>query len=203
MSTYKSIEVLEIEPNRADDMGESFVRSLAVFDPATTPPLIMDRSGFNQGQIKSFNLSLDGREEIAAFLTFRDARFGRQKKFWMPTWQEDLIAVNDVADGDTGLTIKDCGYSQFVFPNLPRQFIAIIQPGPTFLYRKITAATANGVTESLTVDVALPDLLVGRYAISFLTLRRLDDDDVELVWTTPNYCEVSLTLTELPLEVPA
>lgn len=203
MTTYKSIEVLEIEPNRQADIGEGYSRSIAVFDPVTTAPLVSDRAEASITQKHAWSLMVEGRAAIAAFLAFRDNRHGRQVSFWVPSWNRDFFPVQDVEDGDTGITVADRGYAQFVFPALPRQYIAIIQAGPTFLYRKITAATSNGVTESLTVDVALPDLIVGEYLVCYLSLMRLDSDDIELVWQTPELLDVILEMAELPKEVPA
>jgi hypothetical protein len=202
-TVYRSIDVLEIEPNRQADIGEGFSRSVAVFDPVTTAPLVTDRAGVSITQKHAWSLAIEGRPDIAAFLAFRDRRHGRQVSFWVPSWTRDFQPVQDVVDGDTGMTVADRGYAQFVFPALPRQYIAIIQAGPSFLYRKITAATTNGVTESLTLDEALPDLKVGEYMVCFLSLVRFDNDDVELVWQTPEFLEVILELTELPKEVPA
>jgi hypothetical protein len=57
--------------------------------------------------------------------------------------------------------------------------------------------------ERLTLDAALTEAMFrGQWMISFLTLCRLNSDEVALHWHSPTIAEATLEFVELPTETP-
>ena len=80
----------------------------------------------------------------------------------------------------------------------------MVSPG-VYAYRKVLAAVNNGDgTETLTIDSILGvSPARDQTILSYLTLRRLHDDENEIMWRTAGVAECTLRTVEIPTEVPA
>lgn len=204
MTTYQSIDVLELEPNWRDGISSSHRRSYFRLDPGMGKVLVEDRGGVAATD-NGFSWFMEDRTAISDFKTFLAARKGAAVPFWFPTWRQDFQLASDAASVDTTLTISLIGYSKFLSSMAARKYIAIILPDGSKRYRKITNATdpGNGVTETITIDssagVALP---ASTTLISFLLLCRLESDAAKTKFHNLNVAESSLVFREIPKEVP-
>ena len=126
-----------------------------------------------------------GRDEIAAMRAFLDARKGRAVPFWLPSFQWDLALAEDIAQNQSGATIRWVRYKQQMWgTTAARRHLALWSLGEGVMdYCRITGATdpANYLTETLTLDpVAGRDYSRGQTVLSFLKLCRLDEDRIEV-----------------------
>ena len=71
-----------------------------------------------------------------------------------PGWNSDLLLAAAVADSDTSLTVEWAGYALFGQLQASWRDIRIEFWDGTVLYRRITASSDNGATETLTIDSA-------------------------------------------------
>jgi hypothetical protein len=203
-ATYKGFDVLEQAPNWEQDLGRTYDRSIAHLDPLSGPITVVDRGG-NPVIAQEFPWWLDGHANVTAFRAFLIRRKGRKTPFWIPTWDQDLVLVNDVGPTDTGITIESEFYTRFFFPNKARRYIAFIPTdGSGNVYAKITGSADNGDgTELLTLETATGKLFPrAQTQVSFLTLARLDSDDAEIEWFNSDQAQSTLQLREVPKEVP-
>lgn len=140
------------------------------------------------------NISLEGKSEIANFLGWLNVRQGRQKAFWLPTWEQDF---ENVAATDTDIFTADSfGYTAAYNVTESRRDIAFINGDGTMDYRRITDSEDDDTTETFTVDSDLPDPLAPERT-SFLRFCRLDQDEVELSWITTDDLVTKLKAREL------
>lgn len=204
LTQYKGIDVLEIMPNWESGLKRGYKRSMITIDPKVGPDEVIDKGGSALvGQ--EFPWWLDGHPAVTTFRAFVLKRFGRMNPFWIPTWDQDLVLSSDVGATDGGIVIKSEFYSRFFFPSVARRDLAFIPAGGSGnVYRRVTAAVDNGNgTETLTLDSATGKAFpAASTQISFLTLARLDKDDVEIKWSTSDHAEAVLSLQEVPRELP-
>lgn len=203
-ATFKGFDVLEVSPNWNSDLNRTYDRSLAHLDPGAGPITVVDRGGSPViGQ--EFPWWLDGHANVTAFRAFLLRRRGRQIPFWIPTWDQDLVLVEDVGSTDTAIRIASEFYTRFFFPNKARRYLAFIPTdGSGNVYAKITGSVDEGDgTELLTLEAATgKNFSKSQTQVSFLTLARLDSDDVEIDWFNSDQAQSTLQLREVPREVP-
>lgn len=204
MTDYLGFYVLEVEPNWRDGREDSYRREWFRLDPGTGKVRLEDNAGVPI-PVYGFSWFMADRSAIAAFRTFVAARKGAAVPFWLPTWRQDLQLYSNAASIDTTLSIVNIGFTKHIWPNPARRFLAFILPDGTKIYRRITASAdpGNGLYETITIDsapgVALP---ASTTLLSFLTLCRMAEDEVTIVWQSSNAAEAELSIVELPEEVP-
>lgn len=199
ITTAYGYDVLEVEPDWTDPR-QTAKRLLQRVDNGMGPVLVYDRGGVSF-ETHSFKWFLDGRAQVQQFRDFFDLRAGRLVPFWAPSWREDLTLVVAAAAGDSALVVKQCGYTDRMFPDAARRYLAIMT-GSGNRYRKVTSASQTTTTETLTLDSPIGIALPVGTPISFLTLARLSDDAHEIEWASVQFAEASLQHVELPKETP-
>jgi hypothetical protein len=202
---YKGFDVLEILPNWADaPLRRTYRRSLVTLDPKIGPIEVVDKGG-SAVVLHEFPWWLDGHANITKFRAFMLRRFGQQKPFWVPTYDQDLVLANDVLSTDSGMRVKSEFYTRFLFPSPARRYVALIPiDGTSPVYRQITASHDNGDgTEGLTFD-SLPGRNFSALTtmVSFLTFGRLADDKISIKWATSDHADALVEVQELPRELP-
>lgn len=106
---------------------------------------------------------------------------GRQKQFWLPTFNEDFIATATLSG--TTLYVEDVGYTDAQGTG----HIAILGDDGLWYPREVTASAVvtPGVEEALQVDSDLPD--VEPVMICQLRLMRQASDTVEFKYLGPGF----------------
>lgn len=176
---YLGYDVLTEDPNRRTAPVHTVQRSKTRID-SLTGPFTEIVKGQSSRQVRPFSWYMATRAEIEAFRAFRRARLGRLVPFWVPTWQHDLRLALDVTDGDSTVTVKNVGYSRFLFDPTTtwRRYVAFIQIGVGVQFiRRIDSTVESTATEALTLEAPIVGALAKDYwMLSFLTLCRLNAD---------------------------
>lgn len=108
------------------------------------------------------------------FKLFMSTVIGKQKKFWLPTWRNDLTFVSKSTNTITVSTTDGSDFPAW-WPHL-REHIQIVETNETITRAKITAAVDNGNgTRTLTIGVTLGTSNVD--LVSWLELCRFEDAD--------------------------
>jgi len=204
---YRSLDVLDLEPNAAYANDTAYRRSLQRLDPGPGALLVIDRSGVATLDAKAVPFMLQSRAEISNFLTFLSNRKGRLNPFWFPTWQADLVLNAAASAGGTGISIVNTGYTRFQFPSVARRDLAIIflDASAILYHRVITSAEVGGGLESLGLEHPLESNIdPSTVLISFLPCSRLAVDETpEFRWETTCVVEATLQIQSLPGDTPA
>lgn len=200
-SSYQGFEVLDFWPNWETLPNEGTARSGTVLDNTTGLAVVKPRADQPRESLE-FSFRLTGHAELARFRRFIESRRGRQKAFWCPTWQADLVPTADVTS--TSLVVESVGYAGRMYPNNARKHLALVRHDRSLYPRGVTGASDNGTTETLTLDAApAQTVLQSSNLVSFLLLVRLDSDAVTYTYVSPSHMTVRIRVVEVPMEVPA
>lgn len=122
---------------------------------------------------------------------------GRQRGFWLPSWNNDLQIAAPIASADTAITVQAVGYPEF---ETVRDIMVESIAGVKTYLRISGGAAGAGNTEVLTLSGAAGiDLSVGQVRrISYLTYMRNNADRIEIQHYAPGKATVSVPVIEAP-----
>lgn len=119
------------------------------------------------------------RSELWDARTWLHSRYGKQRSFWLPSWNKDFI-VQDVV-GDASIKIEVTATNYRVFREIS-DIMLLLKDGTRF-YRRILGATleVNG-NESLEIDTVLGQIVNPEDVdiLCFITHARLNSDRIEI-----------------------
>jgi hypothetical protein len=201
---YRGIDVLEVSPNWTSDEKTTLARSLIVLD-AKTGDVTVETKSASPIASTPFAWFLADRNAITTLRAFFDRRKGRLAPFFVPSWHQDLILANDVLATDSSITIKGTNYSSILFPFNSRRDLAFLAVTGAKTYARVTGSVQNGDgTETLSLGAPIGTAFSKtRTQVSFLELVRLGSDDLSILWSSSTLASASLSLIEVPREVPA
>jgi len=125
---------------------------------------------------------LEGLQEVWAYREFLHRRAGKLRPFWLPTFESNFSLVQTGLLSSTLIvTIND--YVNMA--EIGRSHLGVLLLDGTWLLREITSASnIDTTTMTLTVDSPLSVQADTVNTLSFLELRRMDNDKTTLQWGT-------------------
>jgi hypothetical protein len=197
--TYQGYRIFDWPPDRSEDVEDSWQRKLTVLDHGTGVRGYEDESG--QAQIgRRLTWLLPDRPQVGRFRAWLAARAGRANPAWLPTFQSDLVVTRPVATADSGITVRNVGYSRFVAAHPQRRDLVLRTTAGVF-YRRVTGGDELSDGEELiSLDTPLGVTVAPAQFLqtSWLELARLDQDAVELFWETDQIARLQLSTRTLP-----
>lgn len=177
---YRDFPVLMNLPDEGDDLEYNYERITGEIDNSVNFPYRYDKAGIGFTK-QSFPWLIVGRDSYRDFMRLTYYLAGRLNPIWLPTFFSDFEATSDIAAGST-IIVRDCGFTVSGGPKINRQDIAISLVDGTTLFRRLEDSVADAGTETLTVDSAFEDPIARAdiLRISFMSLNRLDADQVEI-----------------------
>ena len=203
MSTYLGIDVLDQNThNMRESIRHAFTRKGTLVGSGVGRKKWDDDAG-QAIPGRPFTWTAKDRAEIGALLGFIDARRGRVKPFWTPTFGGEIPLAAAASSGASTIVIKFIGYTRSMFPVTARRYLAVLRPAGTFFVVKVTGSADNGNgTETLNLGSSLPEDVPVQRIVSYFALCRLDAP-TKVRWQNPFLAEADFLFRELPLEVPA
>lgn len=200
-STVYGYRVLQAMPNWKSAPSQKLSRILSKLDNGVGPVAVSDRAGIGFGS-QTFQWWMSTHAAVQGLRDFFDSRTGRLVPFWVPSWREDLTLSSATTSGDTSIQVKACGYSSGMFQDKARRYLVLWKADGAMIFRKVTSASSVGSIESLGLDSAVGAILPADTPISFLTLCRMDNDELEISWKTTEFATANVEHVEIPREVP-
>lgn len=201
---YLGLTVLTEDPNRREDPSHTANRSKIRTDPITGP-FTETEKGKAQRQVRPFSWYMEDRAAINDFRAFQAACKGRLTPFWVPTWHHDLVLASAGLPASASVEVENINYSRHQFNSVEtwRRYVSFIKIGTGVQFIKRVDAAVEGLnTETLTLDSLLGiDLIPGQWMLSFLTMCRLESDDINLHWHSKTCAEAEFNVIELPQEM--
>ena len=143
---------------------------------------------------RQFGLVLEGHKEVWLFKSFLAARKGRQTPFYMPTFENNLRILGT----GTLTTPIEVRSDEIAGQGASRITIAVSTFNSGWLFRTITGSSidVNGNTQvslntPLNIDASEIDF------ISYMGLKRLTSDQIEIRWLSNKVAEVVVPITEI------
>ncbi len=201
-NAYLGFNVLDFWPNWEIKPIEAIERSGTILENRTGLPVVKPRAD-QPRQSMSFTFRTDSRAELARFRRFVASLRGRQRAFWIPTWEADLNPTAFLTGSN--ITVESIGYEGRMHDFHPRRHCVLVKWNRELEIFAIIGATDNGTTELLNTDHTFPGAPGynnEHVMISFLLLVRLESDTIEYTYITPELMDAKLRVIELPLETP-
>ena len=135
------------------------------------------------GEIGSvFNATARNMDDIYAWRQLHHYLFGSWRKFYIPSYQDDLPISSDLSANASFIDVPNMGLARFLNARAPRRDIRVEHPeGVEFT--RITSVTDNGATERLVISPVLTNttsLTNDQVLISWLNLCRVRGDVMTL-----------------------
>ena len=130
----------------------------------------------------------------AGFRKFLYQQRGRERPFWLPSFETDLVPVRDSTAIGTTLKVRDYSYND---TDMHRNCIAIKDVKGDWHYRKITANDTTAGVVSLTLDTALALRHEQINYISYLGKHRITSDRIQIDHGQAVIKECSLRVAEI------
>lgn len=194
---YLDIQVVTDTVELFSGAKETTERDLAVLDSVVG---IVDRRPVYAAPNRTGVLAwyCGDRAELWNRRRWLHSRKGRQKNFWAPSWNADVVITRDITGGDTTLEIAACNFaSTFATPC----DFAIIAPDGGIWPVRVTGATAGSAGREL---LALESAFVGAVSLANiattckLTLSRFGTDSIEIHHLTGGQATVAVSVVEDP-----
>lgn len=200
---WQGYDVLPIEPSRDGTISETSTREFSVVESDSGLDEVV---GFwdQPRPVRPITWVAHGDEAIAELNDFIEARRGRIVPFWLPSFQADLTLAQNLTQGSRFPVFLSIGYTSRLFVGSGyRRHLGFIAPGIPFEFHRVTAASDNGSTETLTIvppaqRLWTPDASV----VCFLKLCRLEDDAASIDYLSRGVARAVITCREIPAEAP-
>lgn len=153
------------------------------------------RSPWNYGRVaRPMRKILETPAEVYAFRQFLYRRAGRYRKFWQPSFDADLRVTSTGTVTDT-LRINADDWDDHASD---RTHIAIQDADGNWYARNIDSTTPAPSNQlDLTLDSAINVAGPSIVRVSYLGLKRLETDVVDLDWVGGGVCQVQIRILEL------
>jgi hypothetical protein len=168
---------------RMDVVDYGLASRAEFFSPWTTPKLG-----------RTWNFQQEGLADIWSFREWLHRRAGRLTPFWLPSFEADIRVLHTGSIIDT-ITVGGDGLSLFASG---REHIGIQKTDGTWLLRRIISiADISAEEASIVLDSAIGLDASEIRLISFLGLKRLDTDRIEMEWNEGQWIRSSIPILEI------
>lgn len=193
---YRGKDVLTERSVIISDLAERISRSMDEFDNGSGPVIVdIQKSWVDSAKVVTFDtLSREHRWAVRGWL---HSLRGRQRAFWLPSWNRDLTLVEDVGANGTTLVVRPIGYPLYYGV---KDIMVQLKSGVQAFARVLGGATNSNGNEVLSLDVPLGvDAPVSEVDfICFMSHVRLNADRVEIQHTSAGRATISIPVVETP-----
>lgn len=175
LNYYRGFPALALSPSWTDPLTSQYDRLITELDNETGIPYRLD-TALRPFYLHSFNYDAIGRKEQNELRTLFYYLRGRQRVIWTQSNNSDLTVKSNITNGV--FTIAKIGLSEYGI-GAGRRDVAVALRSGQMIYARITqVASLNDGLERIALDFGLNAKKSDVLTISFLTLSRLDADDV-------------------------
>lgn len=141
------------------------------------------------------NVLCANAQEVRTFKQWLQRRAGKYKRFWEPSFDNDLRKQSTGTVNSAFLVARD---NLIDWSALPRNHVAFELDDGSWLARAISSITViSGSQVQLNLDttLAVPASRIRR--VSWLGLKRLNTDQIELTWLGGGVMQANMVVTEI------
>jgi len=194
---YLDSPVVTDHPEIISGVRESIGRELTTLDSEVG---ILDRRPLYTSPNRSGVLAWTCQDANAIWNLRRwlHSRKGRQKNFWVASWNDDVITTRDINGGDTNIEIAAVGFAQRW--TMPVDMVIVAPDGGIWPIRVTGTASASPGHELLNLSAPFS----GSVSLSYIsqtckmTLSRFDSDTVEIHHLAGQQATVAVSIVEDP-----
>ena len=193
---YRGKDVL-IDPTiLVSDLNERISRATDEFDNGSGP-IVVDIKNNWVNSAKAITFDVLTRAERWAARQWIHSRRGRQKGFWLPTWNPDLILLEDVGPTGAALTVRPIGYPLYYGV---KDIMVQLKNGTRIFSRVLSGAVDPNENEVLALEAAVgTGFTVAEVDfICFMSHVRFNSDRVEIRHDYAGRAVTTIPVVETP-----
>ena len=195
---YRSYDVVTNGHYAIDDLSERIIRPTTQIDNGQGPITVLETQDYTQFA-RTLGLWTETKEDLWALQQWLHARRGRQKPFWLPTYNQDFTLAATITALTTDIEITG-GRALSVYGTFPCDFMMQLTDGSVYYRRIVTATTAPGGNTTLSIDSALGREVTRHQVVlwCFMDLVRFNSDAITLRHRNPYFVDASVPLMRVP-----
>lgn len=199
--TYKSWPIFNILPDWGQPVDTSFLHDheLLFFLGKTYSTSHWEETAFRFDA----GYMADGKAEIQRFLDFFDVHKGRWGNFWRPSWVSDIVITAPFEADAVELTIDPIEYPDYWLDQKAGSHIMLLWPDDDLVCRGVVRASSNTISLNYPTGRACTAEQLPQLLVSFLTLCRFNQDEIEAKYLTDSVANIKLSCRTTLLEIPA
>ncbi|WGH15558.1 putative virion structural protein [Pseudomonas phage PA_LZ03] len=193
---YRGKDVLTDRTVLVGDLNERISRSIDQMDNGSGPVSVdIKNSWVDSAKSITFDL-LDRQERWRARRWLHSLR-GKQKAFWLPTWNPDFILLEDVGSTGAALTVRPVGYPLYYGV---KDIMIQLKNGTQVFSRVLSGATDPNGNEILSLEapVGVGFTVQEVEFICFLSHVRLNSDRIDIRHDYAGRAVTSIPVVETP-----
>lgn len=137
-------------------------------------------------RVSAKGFSTNSRQELYELRGLLHYLKGKRVPFFLPTFYEEVVVVEDLQNGTAVMVIENIGFSTYVGSTVrsPRDKLRLLLANGTILHRTVSAASAiDDDTEQITFttnwtsDISASDIV----RVDYVERSRFDEDRIEIV----------------------
>jgi hypothetical protein len=181
-----------------DDLSERIIRPTTQIDNGQGPITVIATQDYTQFA-RTLGLWTETKEDLWALRQWLHARRGRQKPFWLPTYNQDFTLAATITALTTDIEITG-GRALSAYGTFPCDFMMELTDGSVYYRRIVTATTAPGGNTTLSIDSAIGREVTRHQVVlwCFMDLVRFNSDAITLRHRNPYYVDASVPLMRVP-----
>ena len=194
--TYRGKVVLMDRSAIVGGITERIARSVDTFDNGSGPIEIDIQTNWVR-HLQGIAFVKNTKASIWNLRRWIHARRGRQKSFWLPSWNLDIEIVQSVSTSTTTLTILPINYSLFYSV---KDILILLKNGTVIFLRAMSATVDTSDNELLALSTPVgytfdpTDIELS----CFMSHCRLDTDQITFKHINHNLIESSIVVMETP-----
>ena len=193
---YRGKPVLTDRSAVVSDLSERIARTIDIFDNGSGP-IQVDTSANWVRHMQTVGFIKNTREGIWALRKWIHARRGKQRAFWLPSWNSDLIILEDVSSTASAITVSPIGYPLYY----GAKDIMVQLKNGTRLFARVTSGSTNGdgnVVLTLSAQIGETFATTDIDFVCFISHARFDSDQVVFSHTDFGQVAATIAIAETP-----
>lgn len=193
---YRDKPVLTDRSAVVSDLSERISRTIDIFDNGSGPVQVDTTTNWVR-HMQTIGFIKNTRADIWALRKWIHARRGKQRAFWLPSWNTDLIILENVVSTASALTVSPIGYPLYY----GTKDIMVQLKNGTRLFARVTSGSTNGDgNEVLTLSAQIGDTFATTDIdfVCFMSHVRFDTDRVVFSHKDVGHVEATITIVETP-----
>lgn len=195
-STYKSLRVVRDRALAASSVQDEIQQEAKELD-TEVGGLVVIPARSTPRELSAVSWRVRGSQARWDLLYWLHTRKGRQKSFYVPTWNKDITLASAVAANATAMVVNGAGFPEATFPF---DCMLVKRDGSDICFRVTGAVYSGGGIETLTLENALGVAVqVWEVAqICFMRRMRFASDRIEMRHAANGVSYVSVPVQEVP-----
>lgn len=194
--SYRGKPVMTDRSAIVGDLRERIARTVDVFDNGSGPVQVDTQTDWVRN-LQTLSFIKQTRQDIWNLRRWIHARRGRQRGFWLPSWNRDLVILEDAGPTASALTVLPIGYPLYYSI---KDIMIQLRNGTRLFVRATSGATNPDGNEvlALAAQVGTGFAAADVEFACFMTHCRFDSDRVTFRHGEAGRVTVSIPIAETP-----